>query len=368
MTPNLRLFLAGDVMVGRGIDQILPHPGDPTLYESYLNSAADYVALAERRCGAIPRAVRADYVWGDLVSDLQQRHCDLRLVNLETAITATGRPEPKGINYRMHPANASVLTAAGIDACILANNHVLDWGRPGLAETLQVLKDTGVAQSGAGHTRDEAATPLVLTTPGKPRVLLLAYAALSSGVPSSWAAGPQMPGVNLLPADLDETIAAARASLGAVRQDGDVVIISLHWGGNWGYRIDPEERALAHALIDTADVDIVYGHSSHHPKAMEVHSGKLILYGCGDLINDYEGIGGHDQYRSDLVLAYVVDLLPKSGTLGALTMIPYRIHAFRLKRADAGEAQWLADMLDRECLAFGGHVSLAPDLTLLLSR
>ncbi len=82
MTTNLRLFLAGDVMVGRGIDQILPHAGDPTLYEGYLNSAADYVELAERRSGRIPRAVRPDYIWGDLLGDLQRRNCDLRLINL----------------------------------------------------------------------------------------------------------------------------------------------------------------------------------------------------------------------------------------------------------------------------------------------
>ncbi len=267
----------------------------------------------------------------------------------------------------MHPANAPVLTVAGINACILANNHVLDWGRPGLTETLRVLKDNGIAQAGAGHTSDEAAAPLVLSPPGKPRVLLLAYAAHSSGVLSSWAAGPLMPGVNLLPDSRDETIAAAAASLGPVRQDGDIAIVSLHWGGNWGYNIDPDDRALAHALIDMANVDIVFGHSSHHPKAVEVHNGKLILSGCGDLINDYEGIGGHEQYRSDLALAYIVDLLPKSGALDALTMIPYRIRAFRLQRADKGEAEWLGGRLDRECAAFGGHVSLTPGLTLRLS-
>ncbi len=57
---TIRLFLAGDVMTGRGIDQILPHPGDATLYEGYVHSAQDYVTLAERRCGPIPRALPFD--------------------------------------------------------------------------------------------------------------------------------------------------------------------------------------------------------------------------------------------------------------------------------------------------------------------
>ena len=63
-TTRTRLFLAGDLMCGRAIDQILPHPGDPRLYEAYVKDAGDYVRLAERRNGAIPRPVDFAYVWG----------------------------------------------------------------------------------------------------------------------------------------------------------------------------------------------------------------------------------------------------------------------------------------------------------------
>ena len=119
-------------MTGRGIDQILPHPCDPVLYEDRLKSALGYVALAERAHGPIGRPVRFEYIWGGALEALSRRAPDARIINLETAITEDGPPEPKGINYRMNPANVPVLTAAGIHCCVLANNHVMDW-HPGRA-------------------------------------------------------------------------------------------------------------------------------------------------------------------------------------------------------------------------------------------
>ncbi|WP_397543979.1 CapA family protein, partial [Roseovarius salis] len=159
---TLRLFLAGDVMLGRGIDQILPAPCDPRIHEHHVRSALGYVELAERRAGPIPRGVDPGYVWGPLPGDLDRRACDLRVVNLETAITRGGTPAPKGINYRVSPQNAVALCAAGIDACGLANNHVLDWGTAGLVDTLDTLDRLGVGRAGAGRTAQEAARPLSL--------------------------------------------------------------------------------------------------------------------------------------------------------------------------------------------------------------
>ena len=136
----ITLFLCGDVMTGRGVDQILPYPCNAQLYESFVTSAQDYVELAERANGPISRPVRFDYVWGEALAALSEWRPDLRIINLETAITAHSEPYPKGINYRMSPANLPCLTAAGIDCCTLANNHVLDWGRQGLADTLESLR------------------------------------------------------------------------------------------------------------------------------------------------------------------------------------------------------------------------------------
>src|SRR5512133_1189507 len=131
------LFLCGDVMTGRGIDQILPHSAPPQLFEPYVRDARKYVELAERQSGPIPRPVDFAYVWGDALAELQRRQPTVKLINLETSLTADGMHWPgKGIHYRMHPANVPLLTTAGIDVVALANNHVLDWGYAGLAQTL----------------------------------------------------------------------------------------------------------------------------------------------------------------------------------------------------------------------------------------
>ncbi len=123
---------------------MLPHPGDPRLYESYIKSAVGYVELAETANGPIPKPVAFSYIWGEALEVLERRAPDVRIINLETAVTTSEAWEKKGINYRMHPENISCLAAAKIDCAVLANNHVLDWGEPGLIETLETLKKANV--------------------------------------------------------------------------------------------------------------------------------------------------------------------------------------------------------------------------------
>ena len=122
------------------------------------------------------------------------------------------------------------------------------------------------------------------------------------------------------------------------------MIVSIHWGGNWGYAIPAEQRAFARALIDEGAADVVHGHSSHHPKGMEIHAGRLILYGAGDLINDYEGIGGRERYRPELSLLYL-PRLDANGALAEMDMVPMRIEQFRLRRASPAETAWMRDRL-----------------------
>jgi poly-gamma-glutamate synthesis protein (capsule biosynthesis protein) len=353
--PALSLFLCGDVMTGRGIDQLLPQPSRPQLFEGYVTDARDYVRLAEAVNGPIARPVALDYIWGEALAEIDRFAPQLRLVNLETAVTTSEDAWPgKGIHYRMHPANVGCLTAARIDGCVLANNHVLDWGLDGLAETQRVLHAAGIRTAGAGANEQEAAAPAVFELPGG-RVLLFAAAAETSGVPRRWRAARDSAGVHLLE-DLGAHGAAQWAARIAMqRQPGDTVIASLHWGGNWGYAIGPEERAFAQALID-GGVDLVHGHSSHHARAFEVYRERLILYGCGDFINDYEGIGGHQSYRGDLALAYFVRL--RDGRLQALNLLPFQSRRLRLRRASEADTHWLLGTLNRECWPFG--VGLVP--------
>jgi poly-gamma-glutamate capsule biosynthesis protein CapA/YwtB (metallophosphatase superfamily) len=363
-TDPITLFLCGDVMLGRGIDQILPHPGDPQLHEPAVTLATTYVELAERVNGPIPRPVGFSYVWGDALAALEDAQPDLRIVNLETSITASLEFLPKGINYKMHPANVPCLGAAGIDCCVLANNHVLDWGRAGLLETLETLDKAGIRRAGAGRDATEAQAPAVLEVAGKGRVLVFAYGSLTSGIPPDWAAGRDQPGVSLLEDLTARTVAGIAERVRAVRRPHDVVIASIHWGGNWGYEIPRAQRGFAHRLIDEAGIDLVHGHSSHHPKAIEIYRDKPILYGCGDFVNDYEGIAGYEMFRDDLVLMYLPRLALPSGRLLALRLIPFQIRRLRLHRASPADAAWLGGVLDRESRPFGTRVEVLPDHSL----
>lgn len=360
--PNeITLFLCGDVMTGRGIDQILPHPGSPELHEAYVTDARDYVHLAERINGHIAEPRGFGYVWGEALEELAQFDPDLRIVNLETAVTRSDDWEAKGINYRMHPDNLPCLTAAGIDCCVLANNHVLDWGPAGLQETLSSLHDAGIRTAGAGSNRAEALAPAVLPVPGKGRVLVFAFGCEDSGVSRQWAAQKGRPGVAVLDSLSEGVAQDITATVRRTRQPGDVVVVSLHWGGNWGYGIPAAQTRFAHALIDAGAADVIHGHSSHHVKGMEIYRRRAILYGCGDLLSDYEGISGYEAYRDDLGLMYFPTLDADSGALLRLHASPTRIHRFRLQRALPDEAKWLADVLARESASLGVRVILGHD-------
>jgi poly-gamma-glutamate capsule biosynthesis protein CapA/YwtB (metallophosphatase superfamily) len=352
------MFLCGDVMLGRGIDQILPHPGDPALHEPYVGSATTYVELAEAASGPIPRSVDYAYVWGDALEALQRIDPAVRIVNLETSITDSADFDPKGINYKMHPGNIRVLTAAEIDCCVLANNHVLDWGETGLLETLRTLEQAGIRVAGAGTSVEQAAAPAILPLAGQARVLVFAFGARSSGIPSSWAAEDGRPGVNLLRGLSERTVGRLAARVQAVRRAGDLLVASIHWGGNWGYDIPPEQIAFAHGLIERAGFDIVHGHSSHHPKAIEIHQGRPILYGCGDFLNDYEGIAGQEEFRPDLAVMYLPRLVSPGGMLAELPLEVFQIRRFRLRRASRADTAWLQARLDRESRRFGTRVEL----------
>jgi poly-gamma-glutamate capsule biosynthesis protein CapA/YwtB (metallophosphatase superfamily) len=363
----MKIFLCGDVMTGRGLDQVLPYPCAPHLHERHVTSATDYVQLAEQANGPIPAPVDFPYIWGAALDEFDRARPDARIVNLETSITRSDAYVPKGINYRMSPENTGCLAAAGVDCCVLGNNHVLDWGHAGLLDTLATLERFQIRTAGAGRDAAQAMAPAILDIADEPRILVFSFAAAGSGTPRDWAATEDTAGVNLL-RDLSEaTSAAITDQVIQIGRPDDIVVISIHWGPNWGYGIPEEQRRFAHRLIDRARVAIVHGHSSHHAKAIEVHHNRLILYGCGDFLNDYEGIGGYAQFRPDLSLMYFADIDPLTSDLVALELVPLQIKRFQLKRVAGEDISWLQQMLDRESRPFGTRVGIAPEGRLALS-
>lgn len=353
-------------MTGRGIDQILPHPGDPRLREPYVMDARSYVELAEAESGWIPRPVAPSYIWGDALEELEAVAPDARVVNLETSVTLDGEFwDGKVIHYRMHPENIACLTAAGIDVCALANNHVLDFGHEGLVETIETLEVAGIKVAGAGRNLGEASRPATLGLGRGGALVVYSFGSETSGVPPSWAATEDQAGVDFLPDLTERTAASIGERIHRMRRPSDVVVASIHWGSNWGYEVPRPHVRFAHRLVEEG-VDIVHGHSSHHPRPIEVYRGKLILYGCGDLLNDYEGITGYEEFRDDLVLMYFVTVAADSGDLVALRMTPMRIQRCRLNRASRAETRWMRDTVSRISRAFRSRVELSKDEALAL--
>lgn len=364
---DIKIFLCGDVMTGRGIDQILPHPNLPEIYESYMHNAAGYIDIAERLNGVIPQPVDYSYIWGDALIEWQRMAADVKIINLETSVTSSDDYwQGKGINYRMHPENIACITAAQIDCCVLANNHVLDWGYTGLTETLDTLQQAKLQCVGAGENSAQAIAPAVFEVAQKGRVIVFSFGCESSGIPREWQARADKAGVNLLEDFSDDSVDKIVQQIRQVKQANDIVVFSIHWGGNWGYDIPPEQIHFAHKLIDHGAVDIVHGHSSHHVKAIEIYHGKPILYGCGDFLNDYEGIGSYKSYRGDLALMYFVNMEPSTGRLISLEMVPTQVKRFQIHRAIKPDAEWLTQILQRECAKFGTSVNLSADQTISL--
>jgi len=243
---------------------------------------------------------------------------------------------------------------------------VLDWGYAGLEETLDTLRKAGLQTTGAGRKLEQARAPAIFDLGKKGRVIVFSLASDTSGVPSAWAATHDGAGVNFITDFSSASVNTIADRVRALKQAGDIVVLSIHWGSNWGYEVPSDQREFARQLIDKAAIDVIHGHSSHHPRGIEVYRNRPIIYGCGDFVNDYEGIHGYEEYRGELSLMYFVSVNSRSGELTRLKMTPMRIRRFQLTRASGEEASWLATTMDRESRRFESRVELQEDQSLIL--
>ena len=299
----ITLSLTGDVMLGRGVNETL-------------------------------RSARPEEPWGDTLPLLLS--ADLRIVNLECAITEHDRPwsrTRKVFHFRADPLAVQVLRAARVDACSLANNHTLDFEEKGLLDTLDHLEAAGIRYAGAGRDLEEAARPVLLDGG-------VALVAFTDNEPP-FAAGQDRPGTNYLPVSTEpDVLRRVEEAIGAAREAGaETVVFSNHWGPNMVRRPPDAFRRFARAVMDLG-ADIYYGHSAHVFQGVEVYRGRPILYDTGDFIDDY---AVHPELRNDRSFLFRVSV--DGGEFRRLELFPVVLPFARVELARGGEREAILDLM-----------------------
>ncbi len=288
------------------------------------------------------RVQPSEYPWGDTLPYF--RNADWRVCNLECVISNRGHELPQKIfHFRTEPKNTSVLMRARIDAVSLANNHMLDYGKEALSDTLQFLEGAGIHYAGAGMNQIEARKPIV-TALGELSLGMIAFTDNEPG----WEASGDEAGTYYLPVNLQDPRAKELIDLvKETKNRVDFLIVSAHWGGNWGYTPPPEQARLAKALID-AGADVIFGHSPHVFRGIEVHHGRPILYSAGDFIDDY---AVDDIERNDYSFLFILEL--EGAVPSRLQLIPTIISNFQARVANSAEAEKIAGKMKALCLQRG---------------
>jgi poly-gamma-glutamate capsule biosynthesis protein CapA/YwtB (metallophosphatase superfamily) len=335
------LNFVGDIMLGRLIDGLIPINVSDEEDASHCRLIREHIPNLQNYNSASP--------WGDTLPLFHS--ADLNLINLETAVTTSEDKWPnKVFNYRAHPERVQCLKEARIDYAGLANNHTLDFGVEGLEETIKCVRNAGVAFAGVGLNKVEAIRPAVLRLPRVDQAqdgegfTIHVYAA--SDHPSNWK---KVPGFHLIEYSAAER-KRLRELLTSTEEDGKpaLKVFSVHWGPNYAWQPADEIRDLAHFLIDECGVDIIHGHSSHHVQGVEVYEGKLIIYGCGDFVDDY---AVNTSFRNDLSAVWRVTVGERRerGVLQVmrLDIFPAKIDKFRttVLKKDSEEYAWICNKI-----------------------
>lgn len=313
----LTLALTGDIMLGRLVNDRL-------------------------------KDMQPERVWGDLLPHLAQ--ADLRIVNLECALTAHQQPwtrTAKRFHFRADPDAVRVLLAARIDGCTLANNHILDYEEQGLLDTLRTLDTVGIRHAGAGVDATEAAAPAILEAHrvSPCRIALLSY---TDNEPA-FAAGATQPGTNYLEVSLnDATIARIASSIAQARALGaDLIVFSNHWGANFVERPSQEFRSFARRVI-ALGADIYHGHSAHICQGVEIYRGKPILFDTGNFIDDY---AVDPLLRNDRSCLF--KLMFEHGKLCRIELLPVSLSVAHVALARGKEFDAISAHMEKLCGEFG---------------
>jgi poly-gamma-glutamate synthesis protein (capsule biosynthesis protein) len=311
-----RVGFVGDTMLGRGVGERL---------------------AAERR--PTPAMVVSDAV-SELVAET-----DLLVANLECCLSSRGQrwPDPgKAFFFRGPPAAAELLARLGVGAATLANNHALDYGHTGLADTLAALEKAGVAHVGAGPDLAAARTSTVLRA-GSLRVGLVGL----TDHPPAFGATADRAGVAFadLRTGVPDWLSEALGEL-----EADITVATPHWGPNMVAEPVDHVRAAGPALIE-AGADVVAGHSAHVFHGVETRAGAAVCYDLGDFIDDYAVDPG---LRNDLGVFWVFEL-ERDGPVG-VQAVPLKLDFCHTRLAEGKDAAWVRRRLRAACEPFATAV------------
>jgi len=306
----VKLALAGDTMLGRGV--------------------------ADRLASVPPSALFSDGVVA------AAHEADLFVLNLECAISDRGQrwPDPrKPFFFRAPPVAVEALRHLGVGCVTLANNHALDFGTAALLDTCRHLADANIEWVGAGTDESAARTPVVIELGG----LRVAVVGVTDH-PSDFAASVDRPGV----AHADLRRRTPDWLLDTVRHvDADVVVVTPHWGPNMVSEPVAHVRSAAATLLG-AGATMIAGHSAHvfHGVADRV------LYDLGDFIDDY---ARDPVLHNEFGLLWLVTFDGNVPT--RVEAVPLTLEYCHTRLADRDEGAWIADRFRRACAAVGTDVA-----------
>ena len=317
---HINIGLAGDVMIGRTVDEIISRYG--------------YA-----------------YPWGNMLPLI--RSTDITIINLETTLTNSNKIVDKTFNFKASPDKIKTLTEANITAVNLANNHILDFSEEGLIETIRMLETANIKYTGAGMNDWEAARPIILTCRNR-KIGMLGF---TDNEPR-WRATPSQSGVNFINIFNHADQERALTSIQELKKEVDIAIISIHWGPNMKEKPDNAFVEFAHQMISHG-ADIIHGHSAHIFQGIEIFKNKLIIYDTGDFVDDYVV----DRFlRNDLSFFYMVKI--DKNEIYRLQLIPARISNYRMNYALGSDSRWCIERIQELSRDFGTQVSSTGEVTL----
>ncbi|MGH2747718.1 MAG: CapA family protein [Actinomycetota bacterium] len=310
----MKLALAGDTMLGRGVAESLTAPDRPSLF------APAVIEIA--------------------------READLFVLNLECCISDRGEPWPdprKPFFFRAPPVAVEVLKELGVDCVTLANNHALDFGFDALSDTFEHLLAAGIQWVGAGPDIERARAPVVLEAQGT-RVAVIG----ASDHPSDFAAAADRPGVAL--AELGSQVSPWL--LEHIRtHERDVVLVTPHWGPNMTPEPVGPVRAAAEALL-RAGAGLIAGHSAHVFHGVS----PPVLFDLGDFVDDY---AIDPVLRNDLGLLFIVTIEGDRPT--RVEAIPLALDYCYTRLATDQEAEWIRDRFVSACKTLDTEATIEGD-------